>query len=86
MEIACNNLTEYGLKLWLYLSRNQNESEWDLSTQALQNWAGGSDKSWRNAREQLMKEKYLKAMGDNRFEFYELPEVQPIAQKWSENF
>lgn len=81
MEYACKILNEYGIKLWLYLSQNEKDFEMAFSPQALIKWAGGSDKSWRNARDMLIKERFLVPLRQNCYEFIEYP--PGISEIWS---
>ena len=82
MEYACQVLNEYGIKLWLYLSQNEKDFELAFSPQALIKWAGGSDKSWRNARDILIKERFLVPLkNNNEYEFLEYP--PSIQEIWS---
>lgn len=65
------------LKLWMYFAKNQNNYTFELSSIAVQNFCGMSDKSYREAIKELIAKRYLvKREGCNIYDFYEMP--QPI--------
>ena len=72
---ACQELDQINsLKLWLYLSHNQDGFELDLSQKAAEAW-GIKRSSYYRAVEQLIEKGYLVAMDEKHFRFKEIPEV-----------
>ena len=77
LKKAMAELDGFKFRLWVYLCwHTQTDSFWDYSPQALINAAGGSRRSWDDAKKELQDLGYLQPVADgeqNEFEFYEIP-------------
>lgn len=77
--MAAGELKNCGLKLYLYLAGNKDGFEWTMNPQAYANWLGlDYGKSGRAVRKaitdgiaDLVDNGYLRALGDEEYEFLE---------------
>ena len=70
---AMNELKGYEFQLYILLSMNQIDYKMGFSPTDLVKYYGGSDKSWRSARDALKKKGYLVQISGNQWEFKEEP-------------
>lgn len=61
--------------LWIYCHRIKDDNGWAFSPQALIEEFGGSDKSWREARQGLENKGYLVQISGNGYRFDEVPQT-----------
>lgn len=75
LQIAMLNLKESGLKLWLYLNKNQEGYNLELSPKACESW-GIKKTSYYRAVEELIEKGFLVPLRENSniYFFYELPQ------------
>ena len=66
------NLDNSSFKLWLYIEKNQDEFELELSQKACENWGLKKD-SYRRAKSELIQKNYLREVEPDIFEFNETP-------------
>lgn len=73
---AMKNLKHAELRLWLYLNKNQNHYELDLSPAAVRKACGLPESSYHRAFEGLICAGYLvpDSNGTNTYVFYEAPQ------------
>lgn len=69
------NLKESGLKLWLYINKNQDNYKLELSQRACESW-GIKRASYYRAVDELIEKGYLQQQkeGSNIYFFHELPQ------------
>lgn len=74
LQIAMNNLKGETLKLWLYLDKNQDNYQLELSQKALLDWGLKKD-AYYTARKKLIELGYLTPVreGSNNYIFSEIP-------------
>lgn len=74
LEIAMATLKECGLKMWLYLNKNQAGFQLELSPKACESW-GLKKSSYYRGLEELREHGYLVpiAEGSDIYYFYEFP-------------
>lgn len=72
MQQAMCNLKEAGLKMWLYLSKNEPGFQLGLSRKACEEW-GIKKGSYYNGIEDLKNNGYLVEVGSNEYQFNEIP-------------
>lgn len=72
LEKASKDLNGMALKLYLFLAKNEKGFEFGLSPAAAASW-GISEKSCRNARQELIDKGYLIQVKDGVFAFCEEP-------------
>lgn len=71
---AVLDLKPSALKVWLYFAKNQDNYVFELSSIAVQNFCGISDKSYRESIKELVAKRYLIKRGEGNFyDFYEIP-------------
>lgn len=66
------DLDNSSFKLWLYIEKNQDEFELELSQKACENWGLKKD-SYRRAKLELIQKNYLREVEPDIFEFNEMP-------------
>lgn len=66
---ASRDLTASGLKLYMYLAKNKDQYEFYFSPKDYCTTFGLSDKSYRNAKKELIKKGYLKEVEGNKVIF-----------------
>lgn len=85
MKEAMNNLKGESLKLWLYLNKNQENYQLDLSQKALEEWGLKKD-SYYTAKNKLIELGYLEHDKNNTYYFHEkLPASKKTNEAFSEN-
>ena len=74
LQLAMNNLKGETLKLWLYMVKNQDGYEFELSQKALLEWGLKKD-AYYTAKKKLIELGYLTPMrdGSNHYIFSEIP-------------
>ena len=78
LQLAILDLRGEAFKLWLYLSKNQNLYQFELSQKAVTDWTGISRATYYRAIEELTSKGYLvQNDGSSLYTFYELPQ-QPV--------
>lgn len=70
---AFNTLSHSAFGLWLYISRNKNGFKLDLSYAALSKQFNISERSYRDAKKELIDKKYAVKIGPRIYNFYEYP-------------
>ncbi len=76
---AAGRLKFCGLKLYLYLSSNKDGYEWSLNSTAYKDWLqttvgdAAIRKMIREGVEDLLVNKYVRDLGNNKFEFSDRP-------------
>ena len=70
---AMNELKGYDFQLYILLAMNQIDYVMGFSPTDLAKYYGGSEKSWRNARDTLKRYGYLIKISGNQWEFKEEP-------------
>ena len=88
LDRACNILqSKAGIKLYLYLAKNQDKYTFALSSSAFTEWAGVSRTAYNTAVEELIENNYLVLMAGTKqtYNFYEygkekIVPTNPIAQ------
>lgn len=78
MQHAMIDLKPSGLKLWMYINKNQDGHTFALSAVDAVKWGVGSRKSYDNAVKELQEKGYLVNKSGNHFDFYELPKAEEI--------
>ena len=74
LEYAMKNLKPSGLRLWLYLNKNRDGFDLELSPSAIRNNCGLPLSSCRKAVEELIESGHIVSDGtSNGFIFYEMP-------------
>lgn len=73
LSYAMSVLTHSGLRLWLYLAKNQDEFTFWLSPIDVGAFTGLSIASYRRAFSELREKKFLVLSKKNCFDFYETP-------------
>ena len=81
MYEACNNLSHNELKLFLYLSSNQDDYYTALSAGDIANKVGAGVDSIRTSVKGLSSKGYLVKKHGNSFDFYEAPQKNVNTQK-----
>lgn len=66
------------LKMWLYLSKNQNGYEFALSRVDAIKWGIGSKSSYDRAIAELKEKGYLVETSKNHYDFYEKPKEETL--------
>ena len=82
LQLAMNNLKGESFKLWVYLNKNQDNYEFDLSQAACAQWGLKKD-AYQSAKKTLMKLGYL-IEGAESLEFYETPQLNNLENRQSE--
>ena len=73
---ACNTLqSKAGIKLFLYLAKNQDKYTFALSRADFMEWAGVKDTAYKTAVDELIEKGYLVSKGGNQYTFYEAGKV-----------
>ena len=80
LQDAMNKLTPSGLKMWLYLAKNQTKYEIDLSSKACKQWGITGKSSYDRAVTELMNAGYLHFINGNEFVFVESPKLDTELQ------
>ena len=75
MNQAMNTLRGEHFKLWLYLNKNQEGYEFDLSQKACEAWGLKKD-TYHKAKASLVEAGYLVPIDDTTLQFYEFPQSQ----------
>ena len=75
---AIKDLKGYEFQLYILLAMNQIDFNLEFSPKGLVDRFGGSDKSWRNARDTLKKKGYLVQTSGNNYEFFEKPNAVAV--------
>lgn len=76
LQSAMIDLKKSGaFKLWVYLSKNQNGFDLELSAAECQKW-GIKESSYHNAVKELIYKGYLQLESANRYIFYEQPKLK----------
>jgi len=75
LQKAMNNLKECGLKLWLYLAKNQTHHKFYLSSEACKQW-GITESSYKRGKKDLEEKGYLRLDHGNKYIFVESPELE----------
>lgn len=75
MNQAMNILRGEHFKLWLYLNKNQEGYEFDLSQKACEAWGIKKD-TYHKAKASLVEAGYLVSSDGSHFQFYEFPQSQ----------
>ena len=78
LQCAMIDLKGEALKLWLYLSKNQDGYTFALSPIDAIKWGIGSKSSYDRAVKKLIEEKYLVETSPAHYNFYELPKGEEI--------
>lgn len=73
LSYAMSVLTHSGLRLWLYLAKNQDNYEFWLSPIDAGAFTGLSVASYHRAFAELKEKKFLIQTKKNNFDFYEIP-------------
>ena len=69
---ACNTLqSKAGVKLFLYLEKNQDKYTFALSSADFMEWAGVKIGAYNSAFNELVENGYLCSIGVNRYSFFE---------------
>ena len=79
LSYAARVLTHSGLKLWLYLAKNQDKFTFWLSPIDVRACTGLSIASYRRAFSELKEKKFLVQSKKNCFDFYETPVVNTLS-------
>ena len=80
---ARRELKGYSYMLYDLLLDNQIGFEMAFSPRALSQMYGGTDKTWREAKKELIDKKYLREISLHKYEFIELPqEKEQNASGW----
>lgn len=77
---ACRTLTPSGFKVYLYLMSNAVGYEFALSNAHGRDVLGISEKSFRNAINELIKEKYLILKSGNKYIAYDTPQEEVVEE------
>lgn len=86
LQNAMNDLKKMGsLKMWMYLTTHSDTKSFGLSKKACEDWGIKKD-AYYAAQEELEQKGYLKKLGNDRYEFSQVPVVMhttttPV-QKW----
>lgn len=85
LKQAIEDLNGSGLKMWLYLNKNQDNYRFELSRQACAEWGIRKD-SYYNGLKELEQKGYLHRLrpGSNTFIFYEAPQTENPPSGYSE--
>ena len=73
LSYAMNELSYSGLRLWLYLAKNQDKFTFWLSPIDVRTFTGLSIASYRRAFSELEEKRFLVPSKKNYFDFYETP-------------
>lgn len=75
LTLAMKDLKHNGLRMWLYLNKNQNGYGFDLSPAAAKKTFGIADSSFRAGIDELIEKQYLvpDENSSNTLIFYEIP-------------
>lgn len=69
---ACNTLqSKAGVKLFLYLAKNQDKYTFALSSADFMEWTGVKIGAYNSAFKELVENGYLCSIGGNRYSFFE---------------
>lgn len=72
LNTACRTLqSKAGVKLYLYLAKNQDKYTFALSSADFMDWAGVKRDAYNSAFKELEEQGYLSSIGGNRYAFYE---------------
>ena len=72
LNMACRTLqSKAGVKLYLYLAKNQDKYTFALSSADFMEWAGVKRDAYNSAFKELEEQGYLSSIGGNRYAFYE---------------
>ena len=72
------DLDNNSFKLWLYIEKNQDGFELELSQKACESWGLKKD-SYRRAKSELIQKNYLREVEPDVFEFNETPGEEGIS-------
>ena len=81
IDYAAIHLRTVGaFKLWMYIAKNQNEYEFELSRAAFCAWSGLSPSAYQDAIKLLKEQSFLiqSATQKNKLIFYEKPQAQTM--------
>ena len=81
IDYAAIHLRTVGaFKLWMYIAKNQNEYEFELSRAAFCAWSGLSPSAYQDAIKLLKEQSFLvqSATQKNKLIFYEKPQTQTM--------
>lgn len=83
LDRAIGELSHAGLKLYLYLAKNEPDYEFGMSPKALENKYGVSKSTYYRARDELIELGYLEELQDKSLRFREMPiskvQIEPDA-------
>ena len=80
LNLACRTLqSKAGVKLYLYLAKNQDKYTFALSSADFMEWAGVKRDAYNTAFNELVDNGYLQSIGSNRYAFYEAGKAVTIA-------
>lgn len=71
---AIKDLSHAGLKLYMYLAKNEPGYEFGLSPKALENEYGLSKSTYYRAKEELIAHGYLEELDERTLRFWEAPQ------------
>lgn len=80
---AAMDLKGSTFKLWIYFAKNQNNYQFELSSKAVENYCGISDKTYRESVKELISKGYLVQRCKNYYDFYEIPRVVEVPEDGS---
>lgn len=83
-SIAAQHLSKSAYLLWEYLIRNKNGMRWRLSYKALNHWFPMSEKTYRRAKQELVREGYMVEQDKKNgiYNFYEYPNnIKPAEEE-----
>lgn len=85
IQRAMNDLKGSGLKMWLYLNKNQDNYQFELSRQACSEWGIKKD-SYYDGLKNLEEKGYLHPVrpGSSIYVFYEAPQAENPTSGYSE--
>lgn len=78
LQAAMLDLKGETLKLWLFISKNQNNYTFALSKVEALRWGIGSKSSYDRAIKELKEKGYLVETSSNHYDFYELPKEKEL--------
>ena len=77
LDFAAGNLiSTVGFKLYMYIAKNQDNYNFDLSNVLFQNWANCGRTAYSSAVAELIDKGYLVQREGNNYDFYELPRIK----------
>lgn len=76
MSKAMIDLSGEEFKIWCYFAKNQNGYEFELSSKAVKEFCGTSEKTYQRTIQKMKDKGYLVQISGNAYTFYELPSSQ----------